>query len=170
MIKDWLEKTIIGMDLCPFARKPFLEGKILIEELPGQDHTQAQNQFLTTLETFQGQTKFETAILVYPEWKLSFSDFYGFLEDCEDLLVTLDLDSEYQLVAFHPEFCFAGLEYSDRANLVNSSPFPLIHILKINDLELLNLRPQEAEAMSFANAKKLEALSEAQIKDRFPWR
>jgi hypothetical protein len=170
MINKWLEKTIIGLDLCPFARKPFLEGKILIEELLGQDSSEAQNHFLNSLSSFQGQVQFETVLLVYPKWKVSFKDFYDFALDCEDHLASLGLDDEFQLVAFHPDFCFDGLKFSNRANLVNSSPLPLIHILKMNDLKLLNLSGKEAEAISFGNADKLEAMSEEQILNHFPWR
>jgi hypothetical protein len=170
MINKWLEKTIIGLDLCPFTSKPFLEGKILIEELPANKSAEAQNQFLNSLGSFQGQSKFETALLVYPLWKISFKGFYHFLEDCENHLISLKLQDEFQLVAFHPDFCFGGLDFSDRANLVNSSPLPLIHILKIHDLELLNLSMKDAEAMSFGNAKKLEALSDEQLLNHFPWR
>lgn len=170
MINKWLEKTIIGLDICPFTRKPFLEGKVLIEELPGQEANEAQNQFLNSLSSFQGQKKFETILLVYPEWKISFKAFYAFTEECEDLLSSLNLEDEFQIVAFHPAFCFGGLEFSDRANLVNSSPLPLIHILRINDLDLLNLSVKDAETMSYQNAKKLESLSDAQQLDHFPWR
>jgi hypothetical protein len=170
MINKWLVKTIIGLDLCPFTRRPYLEGKVLIEELSGQDCAQAQNQFLSSLSFFQGQAQFETVLLAYPEWKVSFEAFYDFLADCEEHLISLNLQDEFQLVAFHPDFCFDGLKFSNRANLVNSSPLALIHILKIQDLELLNLSMQEAKAMSFGNAKKLEALSDEQLNDHFPWR
>jgi hypothetical protein len=170
MINNWLEKTIIGLDLCPFTRKPYLEGKILIEELTGKNSSEAQDQFLNSLGTFQNQGQFETVLLVYPQWKTKFQEFYEFLEDCEEHLISLNLEDEYQLVAFHPEFCFGGLDYTDRANLVNSSPLPLIHILRIQDLDLINLSAKDAEAMSFGNAKKLEAMSSAELMDHFPWR
>lgn len=170
MINKWLEQTIIGLDLCPFTRKPFLDGKILIEELPGKESAQSQINFLDSLSSFQAQSKFETALLVYPKWKISFNDFYEFSEDCNDHLASLNLENEFQLVAFHPAFCFDGLEFSNRANLVNSSPLPLLHILRIHDLDLINLSVKEAEAMSFGNAKKLEALSEEQLQNHFPWR
>lgn len=170
MIKRWLEKTIIGLDLCPFTRRPYLEGRVLIEELSGSDSADAQIQFLDAFGSFQEQTKFETALIVFPNWKTSFEEFHNFLEDCEDHLITLKLEDEYQLVAFHPEFCFEGLKFSNRANLVNSSPLPLIHILKIQDLVLLNLSTEDAENMSFGNAKKLELLSDEQMKNHFPWR
>ena len=170
MINKWLEKTIIGLDLCPFTRRPYLEGKVLIEELSGQDSTKAQNQFLTSLSFFQGQAQFETVLLAYPQWKVSFEDFYGFLGECEEHLVDLALQDEFQLVAFHPDFCFGGLKFSNRANLVNSSPLALIHILKIQDLQLLDISVKEAKAMSFGNAKKLEALSPEELVDHFPWR
>jgi hypothetical protein len=170
MITNWLEKTIIGLDLCPFTRKPYLDGKILIEELSGNNPEEAQRNFLNSLSSFQEQTKFETALLAFPQWKIPFKDFYEFSEDCEDQLASLNLEDEYQVVAFHPEFCFEGLKFSDRANLVNSSPVPLIHILRIVDLELINLSVEEAESMSFGNAKKLELLSDAQLLDHFPWR
>lgn len=170
MINQWLEETIIGLELCPFARRPFLEGKVLVRELPGQTPFEAQNQFLDELNAFQAQNKFETAILVYPDWKIPFKDFYEFSQDCENLLSDLDLQDEYQLVAFHPEFCFEGLKLSDRANLVNSSPFPLIHILRIHDLDLANMSGKEAEAMSFGNTRKLELLTDEELKKYFPWR
>ena len=128
MINEWLNKTIIGLDLCPFTRKPYLEGKILIEDLSGNNSTEAQDQFLNSLNSFQQQTKFETALLVFPRWNISFKDFYEFTEDCEEHLLSLNLEDEFQLVAFHPKFCFEGLEFSERANLVNSSPLPLIHL------------------------------------------
>lgn len=170
MINKWLEKTIIGLDLCPFTRKPYSEGKILIEELKAHESAEAQQEFLTSLSSFQGQNHYETALLVFPKWTVSFKDFYEFSEECEDLLSSLNLEDEFQIVAFHPAFCFEGLEFSDRANLVNSSPFPLIHILKIHDLELINLSVKEAEAMSFGNAKKLESLSGPELLNHFPWR
>ncbi|MFZ4715415.1 MAG: DUF1415 family protein [Bacteriovoracaceae bacterium] len=170
MIKKWLEKTIIGLDLCPFANKPYFEGKILIEELSGKNASEAQICFLDSLSSFQGQTHFETVLLVYPNWKINFSHFYEFLEDCENHLEALGLEDEFQLVVFHPDFCFEGLENSNRANLVNSSPQPLIHILKVQDLELLNLSLKDAEGMSFGNAKKLEELNEEELLAHFPWR
>ena len=170
MINKWLENTIIGLDLCPFTKRPYLDGKILIEELAGQASEEAQINFLTSLNSFQEQAHFETALLVYPKWNISFKDFYDFSEDCVDHLHSLKLEDEYQLVAFHPGFCFDGLDFSNRANLVNSSPLPLIHILKMHDLELINMSTEAAEAMSFANAKKLEALTEEQVLNHFPWR
>lgn len=170
MINKWIEKTIIGLELCPFTRRPYLEGKILIEELLSKDFTEAQNHFLNALSSFQSQNKFETALLVYPHWKTNFKEFYEFSEDCEDQLADLNLEDEFQIVAFHPAFCFGGLDFSDRANLVNSSPLPLIHILKISDLDLINLSAKDAEAMSFGNAKKLESLSDAELLDHYPWR
>ncbi len=170
MINHWLEKTIIGLDLCPFTRRPYLEGKILIEEHADLESSGAQDHFLTSLCDFQSQQTFETALIVYPKWKISFRDFYDFSEDLSDQLSRLHLEEEFQLVAFHPQFCFEGLDYSNRANLVNSSPYPLIHILKIIDLDLLNLSTTDAENISFGNAKKLDGLSEKELANHFPWR
>lgn len=164
MIKKWLEKTIIGLDLCPFTRVPYLQGKILIEALNGPE------DFLDALNSFQAQTNFETVLMVFPDWKIAFKDFYDFAQDCEDQLETLGLLDEFQLVTFHPNFCFEGLPYEDRANLVNSSPLPLLHLLRTVDLDLLNLSPKEAEALSFGNAKKLERMDAASIAEHFPWR
>lgn len=170
MIISWLEKTIIGLDLCPFTRKPYLEGKILIKEHSGRESGESQSEFLSSLSLFQNQSLYETALFVYPLWDVSFEEFYYFLEDCENHLESLQLENEYQLVAFHPEFQFEGLEYENRGNLVNSSPFPLIHILRIYDLDLINMSTEDAEKMSFANAVKLTDLSEEELQDHFPWR
>ncbi len=170
MIKSWIEKTIIGLDLCPFTRKPYLEGKISIDELTGNNPTDSRQNFLHSLNKFQSQKQFETTILAFPQWKISFKDFYDFTEDCSEQLVDLKLADEFQLVAFHPGFCFEGLKVSDRANLINSSPYPIIHILRTIDLDLINLSVEEAESMSLGNGKKLEMLNDAELKDHFPWR
>jgi hypothetical protein len=170
MIKNWLEKTIIGLDLCPFTRKPYAEGKILIEEHKSLDEADAQASFLNTLNHFQGQNFFETALVVFPEWKISFEDFYFFMEDCEDLLAELNLQDQFQLVVFHPDFQFEGLEFENRGNLVNSSPFPLIHILRTHQLDLINMSTEDAEKMSFTNAIKLDDMGSHEIQSHFPWR
>ena len=170
MINEWLEKTIIGLDLCPFTRKPYLEGKILVEELQAINSDEASDQFLKSLSAFQNQKKFETVLLVYPQWKISFRDFYEFSEDCEEQLATLNLEDEFQIVAFHPDFSFEGLDFSERANLVNSSPLPLIHLLRVFDLDLINMSVKEAETLSFGNSKKLESLTAEDVIARFPWR
>lgn len=170
MITKWLEKTIIGLDICPFTSRPYHTGKILIEELAATKASEAQIHFLDTLNTFQGQKKVETILMVFPDWKVTFKKFYAFSEVCEDLLYELNLGEEYQLVAFHPKFSFEGLAFSDRANLVNSSPLPMIHLLRKIDLDLINLSIKDAENLSFGNAKKLELLSADELREHFPWR
>lgn len=170
MITNWLEKTIIGLDLCPFTRKPFVEGKILIKEHATTVSADSQIEFLNSLSLFQGQEWFETALIVYPQWDITFEEFFYFLEDCENHLHSLNLLDEFQLVAFHPKFQFEGLEYEDRGNLVNSSPFPLVHILRSHDMDLINMSTEDAEKMSFANAIKLQDLSDLELQDHFPWR
>jgi len=39
-----------------------------------------------------------------------------------------------QLVGFHPDYCFAGVEETDPANYTNRSPYPMFHLIRQDEL------------------------------------
>ncbi|MEX0798313.1 MAG: DUF1415 family protein [Bacteriovoracaceae bacterium] len=125
LTKQWVEKAVIGLNLCPFLKIPWQEGRVQTLGGPINDLDSLARQILNDLN----QDKFETSLLVLNESPV-FSDFYKLFGHLEDSLAQLGLDQQFQLVAFHPEFVFEGLHFEDLANLVNRSPFPTLHFLK----------------------------------------
>ncbi len=97
-------------------------------------------------------------------------DFYHLVQDLEEMLEEAGLNSTFQLVAFHPGFVFEGGEANGRANLLNRSPFPTLHILRFSDIEDLNLSKAEAREISLRNERKLNELDESSLRSLFPGR
>ena len=125
----WLEHTVLGLDLCPFARQPWRTGRVRVVEARG---SQPEDWLASVLEegqrVLENDAGTETSLVLLPD-TLSFSDVLDLQAAGEALLEALDLHGALQLVAFHPAFCFDGARPEDPANGVNRSPHPLLHVL-----------------------------------------
>jgi hypothetical protein len=42
----------------------------------------------------------------------------------------------YQVASFHPDYLFAGSDENDPANYTNRSPYPMLHLLREDLLEI----------------------------------
>ena len=162
--KEWLQEVVIGLNLCPFAAAPFTKGLIGFSVT---DLQALEEQAQKVLENLNEQ-KFETSLLILNE-KISFEDFFDMFGGLEESMEKVDLHQHFQIVAFHPDFVFQGLERDDLANLVNRSPFPMIHFLKTSSFEKLNISVEEGEEISLRNEKHLKSLDQEQLKSLFPW-
>lgn len=128
----WVERVVIGLNLCPFARPVQLRGQVryvvsaaeTVAELRG-DLTQ---QLLTLRDTPAEQL--ETTLLIHPRVLQDFLDYNDFLGEADELLEELGLAGEIQLASFHPEYRFADSESDDPANYTNRSPYPTLHLLR----------------------------------------
>ncbi len=172
IVKYWLEEIIIGLNLCPFAKAPFEKGLIDIEMCPFLEEKKRTEYLITAIEKLLLSKDVEyNLIVVFPRLISSFEDFYEWVVFVEGLLKRNKLDSLVQLVAFHPEFHFEHSKgRDDRADLVNSSPFPIIHLLKTESISHLNLSPNDAEKISSNNEDKLKKLSKEKINELFFWK
>ena len=94
-----------------------------------------------------------------PELGIKVSYLEKFIED-----ESLDI----QIVCFHPEFKFESLEDEDRANFVNRSPFPMIHILRKSEVQRA-AQIKGGENISFINEKKLKSMSVEEFKKVFSY-
>ena len=157
----WLEKIVIGLDLCPFARIPFEKGLIRVVECEENGEEEQLGFFLEELELLNQTeaTDVSTTIIVYPNASPNFIAFNDFVGDLESMLEEVELTSVFQLVAFHPQFVFEGMDPEERGNLVNRSPYPTLHILRSNEVARALKNPKEGEEISFRNDKKLNDLS-----------
>lgn len=129
----WVERVVIGLNLCPFARTVQLRGQIryvvsAAETVPvlRGDLTQ---QLLTLRDTPAEQL--ETTLLIHPRVLQDFLDYNDFLGEADELLEELGLAGEIQLASFHPQYRFAdSAGDGDPANYTNRSPYPTLHLLR----------------------------------------
>lgn len=129
----WLERAVIGLNLCPFAKAPHSKGLIKYE----LTKTRQQGKLLSVLSEkllyLQATPPeiCETLLLIHPNVLRDFLDYNDFLDDVDALLERLDLDSVFQVVSFHPDYRFAEVsDADDITHYTNRSPYPMLHILR----------------------------------------
>lgn len=168
-INQWISDTIIALNLCPFAKAPFEKGLIRVEVSNAKKFDDQFSFFLDELSEIQGlsKTDISNSIIAYTDFKGDFLDFNDFVGSCEAILEELKLETIFQLVCFHPNFCFENTDPLDRINLVNRSPYPIIHILRFEEVELALQNIEEAKMINTRNEETLNELSLERCKELF---
>lgn len=128
----WIERTVIKFNLCPFARKPYSGEQIRYAvsdaEEPEQLLADLQRE-LEHLRTSDPQV-LETTVLIHPRVLQDFLDYNDFL-DVVDALLAQGYEEEFQVASLHPDYRFAGTSPDDAENYTNRSPYPVLHLLRV---------------------------------------
>lgn len=160
-VSHWVQHFILKYNICPFARIPFQKGLVRISVSLEKSKTERlaflKDELLKLHKT--AAHEISNTLCVFESGEKNFRSFLAFKENADDLLLELKLDREFQLVAFHPEFIFAETSTRARVNWVNRSPSPLIHILREIEVSNVIRSLSDGENISYANEKKLEAMS-----------
>jgi len=99
-----------------------------------------------------------------------FDDYLNFLQICQMMLEQMGLEGEFQLASFHPNYQFDGTESGDKENLTNTSPLPVIHIIREKTVErVLKVYPNP-ETIPDNNIERVENLSDEEVKSLFPFK
>lgn len=128
--RKWILDVVIGLDLCPFAAKPFLTDRIRYSELEGEGLQTLLEACIREADLLDQHRTIETTLLILPGQWLEFEDYLDALELCEALLADQGYEGVYQLAGFHPAYQFNGLGDDDPGNYTNRSPHPMIHFIR----------------------------------------
>lgn len=156
---DWVQGVVIGLNLCPFAEKPFRSKQLYMEVLSGVDENEILSRVLG--ECLVRQTKPGTSLMIcpdlYPRNFDAFLQVYNILT--EGVLVDNDLTDDVQVAPFHPLFEFAGSGSDGVDNYTNRSPYPIFHILREEDVgRAVDLLDGDASKVWRRNVDLLETL------------
>jgi uncharacterized protein len=158
--REWVEQFVIGLNLCPFAKKPALEGRIRYVLFEGKD-PKALGELLAKELLFLQATDpavVETTLLIHPCALRDFADYNDYLEVWDELLVGLDLEGDIQVASFHPDYQFEGTHPNDPENYTNRSPFPMLHLIREASVErAVDLYP-DIDAIPERNIARLNEL------------
>lgn len=135
--RRWLVDWVIGLNLCPFAKHPYDQGKIRIVSTDTRDSDTLFRFVLEELDRLY-QTpaaEIETTLVVVESLLQCFDDYLDFLALLESVIAQTGLEGEIQLASFHPEYCFDGVPGNDPANYTNRSPYPMFHLIREASLE-----------------------------------
>eukprot|EP00980_Cylindrotheca_fusiformis_P018527 scaffold6130_cov131-Cylindrotheca_fusiformis.AAC.1 len=163
---NWLQRSVIGLNLCPFAEKPFIQKRVSIEVIRGTDQVEILARVLT--ECLDRRKRPGTSLLICPELFpsnfLSFLEVYNMLQD--GVLVDNGIDRDIQVAPFHPYFEFDG-SGDNVDNYTNRSPFPIFHILREEEVSVaVDALQGDAEKVWKRNIQLLEALEDELGRDR----
>lgn len=156
--KQWLEKAVIGLNLCPFAKAPHVKNlvRIVVSEARHLDG------FLEDLDRelqLLGNTpasELETTLLVHPTLFPDFEIFNQMLEIADDAVVENELEGIVQIAPFHPDFQFEGTEADDISNYTNRSPYPTLHLIREDSIAKAAEAFPDASAIFDRNIALLE--------------
>jgi hypothetical protein len=130
--RQWIERAVIGLNLCPFARAVYVRNQIRMVVSTARTEEllliELQNELVQLQDTPPEQI--DTTLLIHPEVLTQFEDFNEFLGAAEKALRLSGLAGEIQIASFHPQYQFAGTDAEDITNYTNRAPYPILHLLR----------------------------------------
>lgn len=134
----WLERAVIGLNLCPFAKGVHLKNRIrwVVSAATAAEALLADLvRELRWLRDADPEVT-DTTLLIHPLVLQEFLDFNDFLGVADDAVADLGLEGELQVASFHPGYRFAdGGGDDDITHFTNRSPYPTLHLLRESSIE-----------------------------------
>lgn len=156
----WLEKAVIGLNLCPFAKSVHVNQRlryVVSHAATPEDLLKELAHELLLLRRSDPE-EIETTLLIHPQVLTDFLDFNDFLGAADALVEDLELDGELQIASFHPDYQFDGTAPADISNYSNRSPYPTLHLLRESSIERAVDTMADTDAIYQANMATLEKL------------
>jgi uncharacterized protein len=154
----WLERIVIGLNLCPFARHPYANEKIKFVLEPSNSDQIIMQTLLLELDSLYQSDDFQTTLIICPNAFDDFDAFWHFIADCEALVEQAGLEGTFQLASFHPRYRFEDTKTGDPGNATNQSPYPTLHILREADVTAAVSAYGDTDVISQRNIATLEKL------------
>lgn len=131
-VRRWLERAVIGLNLCPFAKSVYVRDQVRIVVSDASTERALLEQLGEELALLRDTPAdaIDTTLLVHPQVLGDFLDYNDFLDDADALVEALELEGVLQVASFHPDYRFADTAPDDPGNLTNRAPWPILHLLR----------------------------------------
>jgi hypothetical protein len=161
--RRWVERAVVGLNLCPFARAPLVQDKLRMRVSHARDADALLDDLCGELQSLNALTpdECETGLLIHPFVLNDFLDYNDFLDVADAALQTLGLEGVWQVASFHPDYQFADSDTDDIANYSNRSPWPTLHLLREASVERAMASMSDTDAIYRNNIATLERLGHA---------
>ena len=158
--RQWLEKAVIGLNLCPFAKAPHVKNLVRISVSQAR-HLDGFLEDLDRELQLLGDTpadELETTLLVHPTLFPDFDTFNQMLDIADAAVVDNGLEGIVQIAPFHPDFQFEGTDSDDIGNYTNRSPYPTLHLIRGDSIAKAAQAIPDASAIFERNIALLEKM------------
>ena len=134
---NWVEKAVIGLNLCPFAKAVHVKQQIRYVVCDADTPEALLEKLMEELEYLAeaDPEKVDTTMIIHPNVLADFEDYNEFLDVADAALEDVDLDGILQVASFHPDYQFADTHKNDIENYTNRSPYPSLHLLREESVE-----------------------------------
>ena len=128
----WLERAVIGLNLCPFAKSVHVKQQIRYAVSAARTAEDLLADLIAELRILQASdpSEIDTTLLLHPQVLEDFLDYNDFLELVDAAVCEEGLEGELQVASLHPQYQFAGSLPEDIDNYSNRSPYPTLHLLR----------------------------------------
>jgi len=135
--RSWLEKAVIGLNLCPFAKAVHVHDQIRYAVSMASTPQELHDNLISELQKLNeaDPKEIDTTLLIHPFVLTNFLDYNDFLDIADAALEDLGLGGQIQIASFHPQYQFAGTKTDDIDNCTNRSPYPILHLLRESSIE-----------------------------------
>ncbi len=166
---EWLEKAVIGLNLCPFAKAVHVKQQIRYHVSHATDAEGLLQELVSELELLAEAPpeKIETTLLIHPQALTDFMDFNDFLEVADAGGEELQLDGILQVASFHPDYQFDETHADDIENFSNRSPWPTLHLIREASIDAAVEAFPDAADIYERNIETLQRLGHAGWKKLF---
>jgi len=156
----WLEKAVIGLNLCPFAKAVYVKNQVRFQVSDARTEEALIEELARELETLAeaNPDKIDTTLLIHPHVLQDFADYNQFLDLADALVESLQLDGILQVASFHPDYQFADTAADDITNFSNRSPYPTLHLLREESIDRAVEAFPDADAIYDTNMRTLRSL------------
>ena len=158
--RAWVDRAVIGLNLCPFAKAPQVKGQVRYAVSSATDPAALLSDLINELERLAEAhpDKIETTLLIHPQVLGDFADYNDFLAVAEDTVAELDLEGILQVASFHPDYQFEGTGADDLENATNRSPYPTLHLIREASIDRAVAAFPEAESIFEVNIETMQKL------------
>ena len=156
----WLERAVIGLNLCPFAKSVHVKKQIRYAVTAAQtaDELLAELEHELQLLADTDPKVLDTTLLIHPQVMGEFLDFHFFLAEADALIRNLGFEGVFQIASLHPQYEFAGSAPDDIENCTNRSPYPTLHLLREASIDRAVAAFPDAESIFERNIETLQGL------------
>lgn len=165
--RQWLEKAVIGLNLCPFARAPYVQDLVHFEVSSARTPEALLDHLVMALQELAAMPAEvrETTLLIHPWVLTDFEDYNDFLAVADHALTVLDLEGVIQIASFHPHYRFADTAPEAIDNYSNRSPYPILHLLREDSVAWAAERMADPDEIYRNNISRLRALGKEGWRD-----
>lgn len=158
--RAWVERVVIGLNLCPFARGARGRDRTRYVGCAATDGDELLAAFASEVRLLLATPPeaLETTLIVHPFVLNDFVDYNDFLDVVDGALEALGATGTLQVASFHPDYRFAGTAADDVTNATNRSPHPLLQLLREDSVEKAVSGLADSASIYEANIATLKGL------------